>query len=245
MTDNEIHLGIIMDGNGRWARRRGLPRTAGHREGSRAVDAIVQAAAAPGSGIGWLTLYAFSSDNWARPHREVRALMRLFGEHLRREVPRCVENGVRVVVIGRVDRLPSGLVRQIESAERATAGGEALTLRLAIDYSARDILVRAAELAVRQGTPDLDRASFRRLLSEAESHALAGDRRDEVPDIDLLIRTGGDQRLSDFMLWECAYAELLFTPVLWPDFEPSALAAALAEYRRRDRRFGRVLDEAV
>ncbi len=234
-----------MDGNGRWARRRGMPRTAGHREGSRAVDLIVQAATAPRSGIGGLTLYAFSSDNWTRPPREVRGLMRLFGEYLRRETPRCVENGVRLEVIGRRDRLGAALVRRVEEAERATAGGEALTLRLAIDYSARDVVVRAAELAARRGldgAEGTDREWFRGLLSEAEGSRPGTH---GVPDVDLLIRTGGEQRLSDFMLWECAYAELVFTPILWPDFGESDLAEALAEYRRRDRRFGGVMEEAV
>ncbi len=248
MTNNDLHLGIIMDGNGRWARRRGLPRTAGHREGSRAVDLIVQAATAPRSGIGWLTLYAFSSDNWARPPREVRGLMRLFGDYLRRETPRCVENGVRLEVIGRRDRLGAALVRRVEEAERATAAGESLTLRLAIDYSARDVIVRAAELAVARGSEESesrDREWFHRLLMEAEGIAPWGSGADRVPDVDLLIRTGGEQRLSDFLLWECAYAELVFSPILWPDFGESDLAEALAEYRRRDRRFGRVMEEAV
>lgn len=254
MNDNELHVGIIMDGNGRWAQQRRLGRTAGHVQGARAVDAVVQAAADPQSGIGCLTLYAFSSDNWLRPPREVKALMRLFADYLRREVPRCVENGVQLKVIGRRDRLAAALVRRIEEAETATAAGGALTLRLAIDYSARDSLVRAAELAVRDAAEapasadgTLDRARFRELISRAEGSDpgdLGSGPRAAVPDIDLLIRTGGEQRLSDFMLWECAYAELVFSPILWPDFGPTDLAEALAEYGRRNRRFGRVLEAA-
>ncbi len=259
MHYDPIHLAIIMDGNGRWARRRGLPRTAGHREGARAVDAVVETAADPESGIAILTLYAFSSDNWSRPAAEVRGLMRLFREYLRKEVPRCVENGIRVEVVGRRDRLSQTLVRQIEAAESATADGRNLTLRLAIDYSARDQIVRAAELLRRaESEQGLDRESFRRLLAMAgngrtvDGDAGPGTRNGAspsvpapAPDVDLLIRTGGEQRLSDFLLWECAYAELYFTGVLWPDFGPTELAEAMAEFRRRDRRFGRVLEEAV
>lgn len=238
MRKERRHVAIIMDGNGRWARRRGLPRTAGHAEGAKAVDAIVEAAARPESGVGWLTLYAFSSDNWGRPAHEVRSLMRLFGQYLRKEVPRCVENGIRLEVVGRRDRLPAGLVRRIAAAERSTAAapvGSGLTLRLAIDYSARGEIARAAEAAraLDPGEPPLDVDSFRGLL--------LGD----TPAVDLLIRTGGEQRLSDFLLWECAYAELHFTPTLWPDFDAPALSATLAEFDRRDRRFGRILEEAV
>ena len=232
------HTAIIMDGNGRWAVRRARPRHAGHREGAGAVDTIVRAAARPESGIDWLTLYAFSSDNWSRPSTEVRGLMRLFGEYLRRETSTCVENGVRMEVIGRRDRLSSALVSRIRAAEAATSGGERLVLRLAIDYSARDQLVRTAESLLQAGIRTPDRETFRRSLAEVGGGSTA-------PDVDLLIRTGGEQRLSDFLLWECAYAELYFTPVLWPDFGEAELEEALAEYRRRDRRFGRVLEEAV
>lgn len=257
MRDERIHVGIIMDGNGRWARRRGMPRSAGHAAGARAVRSVVESAAECGA-IEYLTLYAFSSDNWLRPADEVDALMRLFDEYLERETPRCVENGIRLQVVGRRDRLSASLVERIEAAEAATADGGRMRLRLAVDYSARDMIVRAAELAgaaVRRhgpksesvpssasdaaDDPAFNRDGFRRLLGQAMGSAAP------TRDVDLLIRTGGEQRLSDFMLWECAYAELYFTPVLWPDFGPAELEAAVAEFERRERRFGRVLKEAV
>ena len=224
-----IHAAVIMDGNGRWAVQRGMPRVAGHREGAKAVRRVVEAA--PGCGVGTLTLYAFSSDNWARPPREVGALMRLFRSYLAGETERLVENGVRLSVIGRRDRLAGELARMIEGAEDATSAGTRLHLRLAIDYSARDALVRAASLAAGK---DVDREAFSRLLGEAVGAKVP------APDVDLLIRSGGEQRLSDFLLWECAYAELWFTPRMWPDFDGAALAEAVAEFTRRERRFGRV-----
>jgi undecaprenyl diphosphate synthase len=224
-----LHVAVIMDGNGRWATMRGLPRVAGHREGAQAVRRVVEAA--PGVGIGTLTLYAFSSDNWGRPPREVTALMRLFRAYLASETARCVENGVRLRVIGRRDRLGEALVRQIGAAEAATAGGDRLTLRIAIDYSARDALLRAAVLA---GGREVPREQFAALLGRAMGDEGA------APDVDLLIRTGGEQRLSDFLLWECAYAELYFTPRMWPDFGAAALEEAVDWFTGRERRFGRL-----
>jgi undecaprenyl diphosphate synthase len=202
MQSASLHVAIIMDGNGRWATRRGLPRAAGHRAGAQAVRRVVEAA--PGLGIGQLTLFAFSADNWKRPPDEVAGLMRLFARHLRTETSRLVENGVRLEVIGRRDRLPAPLGAAIQAAEQATAGGRTLHLRLLVDYSSRE--------AIRRG-----------LL---------------LPDVDLLIRTGGEQRLSDFLLWECAYAELHFTELYWPDFGAAELDAAVREFRSRQRRFG-------
>ena len=232
-TDN-LHVAIIMDGNGRWACRRGLPRHVGHREGAKAVRAVVERAVDPSSGIGTLTLYAFSSDNWERPRQEVIRIMRLLHQYLRRETARCVENGVRLTVVGRRDRLPPRLVRSIERSEEATRECDGLRLRLAIDYSARDVLARVVQLwrARAGGWPDRDR--FRELLAAAMHEA------QPAPDVDLLVRTGGDQRLSDFLLWESAYAELYFTPTLWPDFDGSQLDEALTEFGRRERRFGTV-----
>lgn len=222
---NGLHAGIIMDGNGRWATGRGMGRMAGHREGARAVRRVVEAA--PHHGIGTLTLYAFSSDNWRRPPEEVNWLMGLFRRHLRSERRELAQRGVRLTVIGRRDRLPTRLNAEIESAERATAAGDRLWLRLAVDYSARDAIVRAAQLA----GPDIDAVRFERLLTLV-------DHGPPAEPVDLLIRTGGERRLSDFLLWECAYAELHFTPRLWPDFTALDLEQAVADFRGRERRFG-------
>jgi undecaprenyl diphosphate synthase len=220
-----LHVGMIMDGNGRWAVARGQPRVFGHREGARVVKRIVQAA--PDMGIGVLTLYAFSADNWKRPPREVSALMRLFRAYLVAETARCVQNGVRVTVIGRRDRLAPALLKAIEAAESATVGGQALLLRVAIDYSARDSIMDAAAMGGRAHT----REEFALRLSRA-THSLP------VPDVDLLIRTGGEQRMSDFLLWECAYAELMFETCMWPEFDVPRLRSALRDFRNRERRFG-------
>ena len=222
------HVGIIMDGNGRWATSRGLPRTAGHRAGADAVRRVVEAA--PRSGVGTLTLFAFSSDNWRRPKREVWALMRLLHRYLRAETEKCVAHGVRVEFIGRRDRLPPPLRAEVEAAEKATAGGCALHLRIAVDYSARDSILRAAELA--RGDEALSRENFARRLGEAYHEGAS------APDVDLLIRTGGERRLSDFLLWECAYAELLFVAVMWPDFDKGDLERAVEDFYNRERRFG-------
>lgn len=230
-----LHVAIIMDGNGRWAQARGLPRVAGHRAGAVAVRRTVEAAAQ--LGVRTLTLYAFSSDNWQRPDEEVGTLMRLLGEYLRRELEACREHGIRVSVIGRRDRLPPGLAEAIAEAERATADGRTLHLRIAVDYSARDAILAAA-LAV-NGAGRLSREDFARLLGQAVHAA------EPAPDVDLLIRTGGEQRLSDFLLWECAYAELHFTPRMWPDFDAADLETALRDFRSRQRRFGRVPEAAA
>jgi undecaprenyl diphosphate synthase len=217
-----LHAAIIMDGNGRWANRRGLPRAAGHRSGAAAVRRTVEAA--PDLGISTLTLYAFSEDNWSRPAREVSALMRLLGRYLTQEAERCIANGVRLEAIGRRDRLPAPLVALLQDAERRTAHGERLHLRLAIDYSSRQAILDAARRAMESGG-DVTEETFSTRIG---------------PDVDLLIRTSGEQRLSDFLLWECAYAELVFTSRLWPDFSAGDLAEAVAEFHRRDRRFGAV-----
>jgi undecaprenyl diphosphate synthase len=242
---NALHVAIIMDGNGRWASARGLPRSAGHRQGAEAVRQVVEAA--PALGVHTLTLFAFSSDNWSRPPREVGALMRLFRAYLRSESARLAERGVRLSVIGRRDRLALPLRVEIERAERRTAGGSVLHLRLAIDYSARDALVRAASQCT---TPEpltgrsrarnpLTRDGFARHLAEAYAADANGTgSTPAVPDVDLMVRTGGEHRLSDFLLWECAYAELYFTNRMWPEFTAASLAAALTEFHHRVRRFG-------
>jgi undecaprenyl diphosphate synthase len=214
-------VAIIMDGNGRWATARGLPRIAGHRAGVDAVRRTVEAARE--LGIGTLTLYAFSSDNWKRPPAEVSALMQLFRAYLAAEKPRCIAHGIRLEVIGRRDRLDPALAAAIEEAERETARGRALHLRIAVDYSARDAILRAA--ARLDSRCDVTRELFARLMGGA-------------PDVDLLIRTGGERRLSDFLLWESAYAELVFTPCMWPEFAREDLESVLLDFSRRERRFG-------
>lgn len=228
-----LHVAIIMDGNGRWATRRGWPRVAGHRAGVAAVRRIVEHA--PELGIGRLTLYAFSSDNWSRPAEEVRSLFWLLRAYLRLETERLKQRGVRLEIIGRRDRLPERLLRDIIQAEFATAGGQALHLRVAVDYSSRDAITRAAasvSTALSRTSPTSIEL-LRRMLVEV----LTGG----SGEVDLLIRTGGEKRLSDFLLWECAYAELIFTDRMWPDFDARDLDAALEEFRHRERRFGGVL----
>jgi undecaprenyl diphosphate synthase len=223
-----LHAAVIMDGNGRWATRRGMPRLAGHRAGAEAVRRAVEAG--PDLGISILTLYAFSADNWQRPRPEVEGLMQLFRHFLHRETAACLENGVRLNVIGRRDRLDPTLGLAIQRAELATRGGSRLLLRLALDYSSREAIRNAAETALPGASGD----AFNTRLSEA-THSLAG-----VGDVDLLIRTGAERRLSDFMLWEAAYAELYFTDIMWPDFGAADFALAIEHFHTRERRFGRI-----
>lgn len=227
-----MHVAIIMDGNGRWATARGRRREWGHRRGAESVRKVVEAA--PDLGISTLSLYAFSSDNWSRPVAEVGLLMRLFERYLRRESAELKDNGVSLQVVGRRDRLAPKLVAAIERAEAETAGGQRMSLRVAVDYSSRYALLEALKGAASQcglaaGRPDLAAELGKAMHAAGPS-----------PDVDLLIRTGGEKRLSDFLLWECAYAELLFTPQMWPDFAGDDLAAAIREYASRDRRFGNV-----
>jgi undecaprenyl diphosphate synthase len=225
------HVAVIMDGNGRWARARGLPRIAGHRAGAQAVRRCIEAAIA--SGIDWLTLYAFSSENWRRPQAEVSDLTALMRQYLRSELAELSANGVRFRVIGDRERFSPELRTELDRAERQTAGNCRLNLTVALSYGGRAEIVSAARSAVRAAQagkidPEtMDEASFGRFLSTAG-----------MPDPDLLIRTSGEQRLSNFLLWQCAYAELLFLDVLWPDFAASHLSSAIAEYARRERRYG-------
>ncbi len=205
-----------MDGNGRWAAGRGLARSEGHRAGVETVSRVVEAA--PDLGVGVLTLFAFSSDNWRRPPSEVDCLMDLLARYVENETGRCAENGVRLTALGRRDRLGARLRAAIARAEEATAECDRLWLRLAVDYSGRDAILAAA-----RGLLDLSRESLDRALG---------------PSVDLLIRTGGERRLSDFLLWECAYAELVFSRRMWPDFEAADLAGAVREFRTRERRYG-------
>jgi undecaprenyl diphosphate synthase len=212
-AQNNFHVAMIMDGNGRWATGMGLPRVEGHRAGAEAFNRVVEAA--PDFGISVLSAYAFSADNWRRPQAEVDALMALLAWQLDSQRERMLVNDIRITIIGRRDRLSERVLRAIAESEQATSHCGRLHLRIAVDYSSREAIQRAALEAP--------------LVPAFE---------EQSPPVDLLIRTGGEQRLSDFLLWECAYAELLFLRTLWPDFGPADLGRAVAEFHRRDRRFG-------
>jgi undecaprenyl diphosphate synthase len=219
-----LHVACIMDGNGRWAVERNLPRLSGHQAGVEALRRVVTVA--PDNGIKVLTVYAFSADNWRRPPAEIEDLIRLLRNYLDTETEKLVRDGVRLTIFGRRDRLPESLAAEIERSEAAAQWGDTLHLRIAIDYSSRDAIVTAARAAA--NLPAITRELFGELVTGAATES----------DVDLLIRTSGEQRLSDFLLWECAYAELYFTKRLWPDFTEADLVEALEEFRRRDRRFG-------
>lgn len=225
-----LHVAIIADGNGRWGTSRGLPRSAGHRAGAQAARRIIEAA--PRLGVHTLTLFALSSANWKRPEAEVNAILRLLHEYLLIETSHCIEEGVRLSVIGRRDRIPAALRQAIADSEAATAQGTRLHVRLAIDYSAREAIFNAACRFYKATTLSLE--SFGAVLSEV----LRGG----STDVDLLIRTGGEQRLSDFLLWECAFAEFVFTAKRWPDFTVADLEAALREFETRERTRGALPD---
>ena len=221
-----------MDGNGRWARARGLPRLAGHRAGTRNIRPILEAAVEFGLEV--LTLWAFSTENWGRPEQEVRGLLRLLEETIRRELPRLQEQGVQIRHTGRLDRLPPRLQEQVRRALEATAHNRRIILNVAFDYGGRADILQAVRRILADGIPPerVDEDLFRRYL-------WTGD----LPDPDLIIRTSGERRLSNFMLWQGAYAELYITPTLWPDFTREDLAAALRDYASRERRFGLVPGE--
>jgi undecaprenyl diphosphate synthase len=226
------HIAIIMDGNGRWAQARGLPRTAGHGRGVEAVKRVVKDAAE--LGVKYLTLFGFSSENWSRPVEEVRELMRLLRMYLRAETAELHANNIRLKVIGNRAELEPDIVSMIEQAENLTRDNTAITVVIALNYGGRNDIIRAAaDMAAamkRDGAePTFENAEeyFPQFLSTAG-----------LPDPDMLIRTSGEQRVSNFLLWQCAYSEMIFTPTLWPDFSRADLEAAIAEYRGRDRRFG-------
>lgn len=221
------HVAIIMDGNGRWAAARKLPRAAGHREGAKSVRRVIEAAI--GAGVHYLTLFAFSSENWARPAEEVSDLTFLMKHYLRSELAELHEKGVRLVVIGERERFGPALAQELEAAERKTAENDRLVLIMALSYGGRADIVRAARQAIEAGIPAEE------LTEKTFSHLLYTD---GIPDPDLLIRTSGERRISNFLLWQLAYAEMVFTPVLWPDFGADEFAAALEDYALRERRFG-------
>jgi undecaprenyl diphosphate synthase len=229
---SSLHVAIICDGNGRWATSRALPRTAGHRAGAEAARRVIQSA--PHLGIHTLTLFALSSANWARPASEVTAILQILQEYLLAETSHCLEEGVRLNIIGRRDRLPATLRETIADSEALTANGRRLHLRLAIDYSARHTIFQAASKFYKVTD----------LTSEAFSNILAEVQRGGSTDVDLLVRTGGEQRLSDFLLWECAFAEFCFLPKRWPDFTPRDLADMVREFEQRERTRGGLPAEA-
>jgi undecaprenyl diphosphate synthase len=225
-----IHVAIISDGNGRWATTRGLPRSAGHRAGAQAARAVIEAA--PSLGIHTLTLFALSSANWQRPPAEVTGIVRILHEYLLTETSHCIDQGIRLSIIGRRDRIPATLRQAIIDSEAATAHGTRLHLRLAVDYSARNAIYNAACRFYKVTV--LSQESFSNVLSEV----LHGG----STEVDLLIRTGGEQRLSDFLLWECAFAEFVFLPKRWPDFTVDDLQAAVHEFNHRERTRGALPD---
>ena len=217
------HVAIIMDGNGRWAKARGLPRAAGHRAGAEAARAVLRAAGE--AGLECLTLYAFSSENWRRPKQEILDLTGLLRFYIQRELNNLHREGVRLKVLGDHKAFEPDVARMVDKAVEQTAGNSRMTLAIALNYGARAELVRAARAAAAMG--EIDEGSIERAL---DTH--------DLPPLDLLIRTSGEQRLSNFLLWQAAYAELLFVDTLWPDFDGDALRAALADYARRERRYG-------
>ncbi|MFC6489011.1 isoprenyl transferase [Nitratireductor sp. GCM10026969] len=225
------HIAIIMDGNGRWARARGLPRTAGHRAGVEALRRTVRAAGE--MGIRWLTVYAFSSENWSRPKAEVSDLMGLLKLFIRRDLAELHQNGVRVRIVGKRDGLEPDIAALLGEAESLTAGNTNMNLVVAFNYGGRDEILRAARaLAVEAKAGRLDPEDV--TMQDFEARLDTAD----MPDPDLIIRTSGEQRLSNFLLWQAAYAEFVFVPCRWPDFGSDDLAAAIAVFEERDRRFG-------
>lgn len=233
-----LHVAVIMDGNGRWARARGLPRSFGHREGAKAVRRAVEAAGT--LGVGYLTLFGFSSENWSRPAQEIGDLMDLLRYYLRREIADLHNDGVRFRVIGDRSQLSADIVNLIENGERLTAGNARLVLTVALSYGGRQELTAAVRhvaadvVAGRLSVDEIDEAVVAARLETAE-----------IPDPDLLVRTSGEQRISNFLLWQLAYTEFVFMDVLWPDFDRASLEQALDEFARRDRRYGRATGQGA
>lgn len=222
------HVAVIMDGNGRWAKERGLPRLAGHKAGGENIRPVVKAFA--DHGVRYLTLYAFSTENWSRARVEVAGLLGLLGRKIDQETQAFHQENVRLVHLGRLDRLSERVRKKVKAAVELTRNNTGLTLCLAFDYGGRDEIVQAARRIASAGIPgdNMDESAFARYLYSVD-----------IPDPDLLIRTGGESRLSNFLLWQAAYSELYFTQVLWPDFRRKDVQEALSEYRHRQRRFGR------
>lgn len=231
-SNHPNHIAIIMDGNGRWAKARGLPRSAGHRAGADSVKRVLTAAGE--MGVSCLTLFGFSSENWNRPESEISELMKLLRYYLRSETAELHKNGVRLKVIGDRRRFDSDIIDMIENAESLTALNTKITLCIALNYGGRhDILNAAHRMAHEFAARGID-PSFEQVEKIFPGFLMTAD----MPDPDLLIRTSGEKRISNFLLWQCAYAEFVFSETLWPDFEKSDLEAAIQEYARRERRFG-------
>jgi undecaprenyl diphosphate synthase len=225
-----VHVGIIMDGNGRWAVARNKPRTFGHEEGLKAAKRIVRAASE--IGIRYITLYTFSTENWKRAKAEVSFLMGLIKKHLRKELDFYREHSIRVIYSGDIAGLPKGVVSELVAAERETSHFTGVTANLAINYGGRDEIVRA----VNRLFTDKSESGNPKTITQQDIEARFDH--PELPDIDLVVRTGGEKRLSNFYIWESAYAELCFSPKLWPDWEKADLIAAVKEFQKRERRFG-------
>lgn len=229
-TDVPRHIAVIMDGNGRWAKKRFLPRVMGHKRGLDALETMVKYCAE--IGVQYLTVFAFSTENWRRPEDEVSFLMGLFLQALQKQVKRLHENNMRLKVIGSRERFHADIVAGIEAGEALTADNTGLTLSIAVDYGGRWDILQAANKVVAEGHSEITEALISRYL-------MLGD----APEPDLFIRTGGETRISNFLLWQMAYAELYFTDVLWPDFDEKALSAAIASFQNRERRFGRTSEQ--
>jgi len=222
------HVAVIMDGNGRWARRRGLPRVYGHREGAKRVEDIIEMSRQVG--IKWLSVFAFSTENWGRPKEEVDAIMSLLVEYINKKVPYLIENDIKLKFMGRIHQLPDMIKKSVEEGEKATQHCSEMNFVVALNYSGKAEIVDAVNKAVQSGVSKLSEDDFKQFLYIPE-----------MPDPDLLIRTSGEERISNFMLWQTAYTEFYFTQTLWPDFDREEFLRALYEYQSRERRFGRVL----
>lgn len=231
LVDHPQHIAIIMDGNGRWATAKNMPRTYGHKQGAKAVRRVVEAAA--DNNVKYLTLFGFSSENWQRPEEEVVELMNLLRQYLRSETAELHKSGACLKVIGNREKLDSDIVDLIESAEKLTAENQKITLIIALNYGGRDDILRAA-----YRTPK--NQSFECFKEEFESNISTQG----IPDPDILIRTGGEKRISNFLIWQCAYTELFFTDAFWPDFDKNNLEEAIADFHSRERRFGKIPKQA-
>ncbi len=233
-TKPPTHIAIIMDGNGRWAKKRGLPRTAGHQQGIEACKRAVRSAGE--LGVQYLTLFGFSTENWSRPEDEVNELMRLLRMYLRSETAELHRNNVRMTMIGERTAFASETIELIENAEKLTAENDGLNLQIALNYGGRDEIIKAAADTAKK----LQEQNIEPTFEAMQEHLPQNLMTSKTPDPDILIRTSGEQRISNFLLWQCAYTEFIFTDTLWPDFQKEDMEAAIGEFRGRDRRYGAI-----